>query len=167
MIESVLTKRKAKHVGEVGLFPDNAMAGDDLRPVSDGTEVMARWGSPRNIQLNKFMWALADKVSQNVDGLQDREDALEYLCVKARFMKTVLDPKTGKLEIRRKSTRRLSNEEFQRLIDRLVFIVCNEVIPSLDETALRAELEAMVGPRESKVSAPSREKSLDKSVGLE
>ena len=147
MIESVLTKRRAKFVGEIGLFADNAMAGDDLQPVSDGTEVLARWGSPRNLQLNKFMWALAAKVADNVDGLQDRDDALEFLCVKARFIKTVLNPQTGKLEIRRKSTRRLSNEEFHRLIDRLVFIVCNEIIPSLDETALRAELEAMVGPK--------------------
>lgn len=148
MIESFLTKRKAKFPGEVGLFPDNEMAAEDMQPIADGTEVTASYGSPKNLQLNKYMWALAAKVAQNVDGLQDREDAMEFMCVKARFMKTVLDPRTGKLEIRRKSTKRMSNEQLQRLVNRLVFVVCNEIIPSLDETALQAELLAMVTPKD-------------------
>lgn len=160
MIESTLTKRRARHIGEVGLFPDNVMAGEDLAPISDGTQVLAKYGSPKNLVLNNYMWALATIVADAVDGLHDKDDALEFLCVKARFMKTVLDPKTGKLEIRRKSTRRLSNEAFHRLLDRLVHVTITELIPNMDEGDLRREIERMVGieaPLEKMKAARIRE----------
>lgn len=145
MIETFLQKRQSLHAGEIGLFPSSQMAEEDLQLFTNGTEVEAQLRSPINIKLQRYMWALATLVGRSVEGCHDKEDGIELLCIKCRHMRHKLDPVTGKLEITRKKTRNMGNEALKRLVDRMIYVTCTEIIAGLEEGALRAELESMVG----------------------
>lgn len=143
-IETILRKRKASFKGEVGLFPDNEMADSDLRSISMDTDVLAKVGSPKNIQLQKYAWALATKITENTDRWLDKDDAMDWLKRQARFAKMVRNEKTNDMELVAKSMKRLSNEALQRLVNRFEFIVREHVLPGVSEKTLREEIEAMI-----------------------
>jgi len=145
MIATTLRKRGAQFKGEHGLFAVADFAEDDLRQIANGSDVLVRLTTPRNLKLLAYLWALATVVAESVDGLYDRDDAMEFLCVKAHYTRNVLDPRTGKLEIKRGSLSRLSNEAMKRLAERMKFIVVSELVPGMDEGALGKRLEEMVG----------------------
>jgi hypothetical protein len=110
-IEAFLTKRKARYVGEVGLFPDSALAAEDFAPIALGAEVRASLATERHAALLKYLWALCALVAQNGDRYRDREEAFDDLLLKAGHYEEVgYNPQTGELKIRRLSTRRLDNE---------------------------------------------------------
>lgn len=145
MIETILRKRPARHIGEQGLFAETEMASEDLALIGMNNDVTVKVVSEAAEQIRKFMWALATIVGRSVGGCHDKEDGMDLLCIKARHMTHKLDPVTGKLEIRRKSTLRIGGEAQLRLLHRMIYVTCTEIIAGLDEGALRAELEAMVG----------------------
>src|SRR5215813_137291 len=143
--DSILTKRRARHVGEIGLFPDNPMAEDDLALAKDGEEVVCRWYSVRNIEGLKYLWALVHKVAQNTDRYLDKDEAMEDLKIRAAFTKVIFNNKQGELEVRPKSLTKVTNEELRALTERIVQIVCNQIIPGMAPGDLRREVEKMVG----------------------
>lgn len=143
-IEVSLRKRKAKFHGEVGFYPDDPVAEDDCRALPLDTDAMHVISSPKNLALQRYLWALVTLVANNTEFFIDKDDAMEKLKLKARFAKLVQDPKTKKWELVPKSLKRLSNEQLQRLVNRILHIVISEIIPNMDEKALRKEIEEMV-----------------------
>lgn len=143
-VETILRKRPALFPKEVGLFPDNPMAAEDFQIISSGSDVFAKLSTPRNLQMLKYLWALATKVAESRDDILDKEDAMSILKRKAKFVKFALNPKTDEMELREKSLARLNNEAMQRLANRMVFITCSDIIPGIEEAALRDELLKMV-----------------------
>jgi len=77
--DTLLTKRRAHHAGELGFFPDNPMAEEDLLFVKDGDEVVVRWYSPRNLEGLKFLWGLVHKVAEATDRYLDKDEAMQDL----------------------------------------------------------------------------------------
>ncbi len=144
-IETILRKRPAAHAGEVGLFPSSEMADEDMSLIGMGNDVTVTVVSKAAETIRKFMWALATVVGRSVEGCHDKDDGMELLCVKCRHMTHKLDPVTGKMEIRRKSTLRIGGEVQLRLLKRMIYVTETEIIPGIDSSALRAELEKMVG----------------------
>ena len=71
-IHTTLTKRRAKYQGEVGFFPDNEMAQQDIAIATMGEEVMCSFSRPRNLEQLKYLWALVHKVSDNSDRWLDK-----------------------------------------------------------------------------------------------
>ena len=61
-----------------------------------------------------------------------------------RHVKIVVNPISGSAMMTRKSLR-IGQDEMSRLIDRMVFVTCSEIIPGLEEGKLRQEIAAMVG----------------------
>lgn len=114
-------------------------------PTTKGLLVTAK--SPRNLRQFRLAWALASKVADSVDFLQDRTDAMDWLKIKARHVKFLQDPRTGQVAIVPKSIAfaSLSQDAFARVFNRMIYITCSEIIPGLDEGKLRGEIEAMVG----------------------
>jgi hypothetical protein len=143
-VKTFLVKRRAKYVGEVGLFPSHEMAADDLALTSDGTEVLVKISSPKKLQQLKIAWALAQLVADNSDGRFDKDDAMNDLCKRAKFTKELEDPKTGKIEERRKSMEKLSEQAMQQLLNRFRFVTVSQIIPGLPDGTLREELLKMV-----------------------
>lgn len=145
MIEAALRKRPALYKGEVGLFACDEMAAEDMQLISNNSDVLVKMTTPKHLEQLRYIWALATKVSEACVGIYDKEDGINFLCTKARYMKFVVDPNTGEVELKRKSLSRVSAETLRRLTDRMVYITCSEIIPGLSEEALKGELAKMVG----------------------
>jgi len=113
----------------------------------EGADVLVVVRSRRNPDQHRFAWALASKVAEAC-GFFDPEDAMDFLKIKARHVRYVTDPRTGQIHLVPKSINFASctQAEFSRLINRMVWLVCSEILPGISEEELRAEVEAMVAP---------------------
>lgn len=145
-IEWSAVKRPAKMAGEIGLFPADAMAAEELDRIKDGAETLTSTKTPRNPRQHRLAWALAQKLAESVDTLHDRDDAMALLKIKARHVRWMSDPQTGSMwpVPQSISFASLSQEQFGRLFDRFVWIICNELVPGIDEDDLRREVLELV-----------------------
>lgn len=119
------------------------LSADDLAKVPADKDLLVTIRSPRNLAQLRFVWALAGKIADARADILDKDSAMDVLCEMARHVKIVFNPITGKAHITRKSISGLDAAAMSRLIDRMVFITCSEIIPGLDEGTLRDEIEAM------------------------
>ena len=144
-IESTLVKRRARYVGETGLFPTNPMASEDLALTGDGTEVMCSWYSPRNLKALNFLWGLVHKAQENTDYWSDRYKAMDWLKDRVGYVKPGRDPETREWVPRRpKSLKRISDQELRFLTDRIIDVICAEVMPGMKANDLKKEIEEML-----------------------
>jgi hypothetical protein len=142
-IETTLVKRAALYVGEIGFFPSNQMAADDIAPAKMGGEIVCSFYSPRNLESLKFLWALVHKVADNSPRWLDKDEAMEDLKFRARFACFVQNS-DGKVELRTKSLKRINDEELRILTDKIMDIVCQEILPGMKKNDLRKEIELML-----------------------
>jgi hypothetical protein len=145
-IETTLTKRRALYKGEIGFFPSSPLAEQDVALAKMDEELLCAFSSPRSLQQLKFLWALTQKVAENSDRFVDKDHAMEQLKIAAGHSRILFNEQTGELEVKPKSLRRLSFEQLRHLTDKIIDIVCSEIIPGMEENALRAEIETMIQP---------------------
>jgi len=156
VIETTLVKRRALYRGEVGLFPSTPMALEDINTVANEAEVMCGFYSPRHLEALKFLWALVDKTSQNSDRYLDKDEAMSDLKLRAGHSKLLYDDKTKKLELRPKSLKRISAEQLRQLTEKIITIICVEVLPGMEPNELRAEVEEMCKIKQESKHEPAR-----------
>lgn len=128
------------------LVPADDIAAEEMARLPENKATLVTARVPRNPRHHRLAWALAQKLSEMVDGLHDREDAMTYLKIKARHVDYLTDPKTGAVYLLPKSINFASLDQtaFSRLWDRMTWVVCNEIVPGLDEDALQREILDMV-----------------------
>lgn len=126
----------------------DAVSADEFSRVSATKELLVTIKAPRNPRQHRLAWALAQKIAEACDFLFDADDAMNWLKIKARHVRMIHDPRTGQVAIVPKSIAFASADQatFSRIFNRMVYVTCTEIIPGLDESALRAEIEAMVAP---------------------
>lgn len=129
------------------LVPLDEMSSEELARLPLKQQVLVTVRVPRNIRQHRLAWALATKVAEACEWLHDREDAMAWLKIKARHVRYIHDHHNGETQIVPKSIRfaALDQMGFDRVFKRMVYITVSEIIPGLDEEALRAEIESMVG----------------------
>jgi len=153
-VEMFMRKRGAKYVGERGLFIEQPIFEDDFNIIPMEGEVRASLSTERNAQMLKFIWALAGKIAENSEAFLDKDDVIENvpygLKCRAKHAKAVVDPETGEVAIKPLSLKRLDGEAFKRLLDRMVFVACRDIIPGMEPGKLTDEIEAMLTQRERK-----------------
>lgn len=125
------------------LEPVDQISADDLASIANGADLLVTVKSPKNIKQIRWMWALAQKIADAVEGIHDKDTAMDLLCERARHCKMVVSPVTGHLFLVRKSISRLDGAAISRLMNRMVFVTCAEIVPGLDEGQLRDEIESM------------------------
>ena len=143
-IDTTLVKRGALYKGEVGFFPTNEVAADDISAAKMNSEVVCTFYSPRTLEALKFLWALVHKVSENTDRYLDKDEAMSDLKLRAGYSKIAYDPKTKEMELRPKSLKRINDERLRQLTDKIIDIVCDEIIPGMKRNELRKEIEKML-----------------------
>jgi|SRR5215475_7421458 len=148
MIETTLVKRAALHKGEVGLFPNNPMAEEDVQPIGMGDEVMVTLRSERNLQALKFLWALVHKAADNSDHFLDKDHAMETLKIAVGYSKRVFDRNTETYEEKPRSLKRISEEKLRFITERIMDVICRDVLPGMEPNKLRQEIEEMLGVAE-------------------
>lgn len=142
-IETTLVKRPALYQGEVGFFPTNPMAWEDISPVKMGSEVVCSFYSPRNLESLKFLWALVHKTADNSNRWLDKDEAMLELKFRARFVKFVRNSK-GQMELRAKSLKRINEEQLRLLTEKIMDIIVQEILPGMKKNDLRKEIEEML-----------------------
>lgn len=145
------------------LVPVDEVSAEEIRLIPTTQDLLVTVKTPRNLRQFRLAWALAQKVSEAVDFLQDRDDAMAWLKIKARHVNMLQNPHTNQVAIIPKSIAfaSLGQDAFARIFNRMVYVTCTEIIPGLKDGDLRAELELMVGgdvptsAPQSPASAPS------------
>lgn len=127
------------------LEPVDQVSADDLASIPNDKDLLVTVKSPKNLKQLRFIWALAQKIADALDGY-DKDTAMDLLCEQSRHVKIVFHPVTGRAFVTRKSLSNLDGAALSRLINRMVYVACFEIVPGLDEGALRDEIEAMVAP---------------------
>ena len=138
------------------LVPTDEMSAEELHRLPLRQQVLVKVTAPRNLRQHKLAWALATKISEACDWLTDRESAMDWLKIKARHVRYIHNNYTGETQIVPKSIRfaALDQVGFDRVFRRMVYVTITEIIPGLDEAALRAEIESMVGIDQSPPPEP-------------
>lgn len=128
------------------LVPVDPISEDEVKLLPLDKDVLVTAKTPRSVKQHRLAWALADKIAEACDFLHDREDAMSWLKIKARHVKILQDPISGKVAIIPKSISfaSVNQQQFKRILDRMIFVTCSEIVPGLDEGKLRTELEMMV-----------------------
>ena len=147
MTEIIFTKRAARP-GEIGLFVDYPIWDEEWSSIRVGAEVVAECTVPETAKYRKFFYALVGKLADNVDWLNgDKEFAKEQLLLECRHATFHVDKLRGKTEIRPKTTRNLSSDQWIRLLRRASHAVSAKFIPGMSDNELKREIEAMIGER--------------------
>jgi hypothetical protein len=138
-INVIMVKRPARS-GEVGLFPDSAAGSEDLDRVKTGRSYMVSVSSPRTLEQNRYIWALATFVHENHHSLADKDEAMEYLKIKCRHYRLSYNPDTCRTNMVPKSLTEFDKQEFSQFINRAIHVICHEIFPGMNEEELRAEM---------------------------
>lgn len=146
-IHTTLTKRRARYPGEVGFFPDNPMAQEDIAVATMNEEVMCSFSRPRNLERLKYLWALVHKTADNSDRWLDKDEAMTDLKLRAGFARLVYDTKTREMVLRPKSLTRISDEALRLLTEKITGIILAEILPGMKANELRREIEDMLRDR--------------------
>jgi hypothetical protein len=159
MAEIAMTKRPAMHAGEMGLFIDSPIFEDDFANVRTKVGLQVKVTQPHNLKQFRLAWVLAGTIAKSgVLGDTDKEEAMAYLLKKAKHVKYVYNKhrEGEELEVVIKSIRwaQLEQDAFNRIFNRMIYIVVSEILPDMPEGELRAEVEKMAGVATPEPEAP-------------
>jgi hypothetical protein len=143
MTELILRKRQAR-AGEVGLFVESPIWESEWQSIRVGAEVVAECTVPETAKYRKFFHALCGLLAENCDWLTDKDDAKEKLLFECRHVTYHHDKLRGKTEIKAKTTRNLSSDEWIRLLKRASHAVTTKFIHGMPENDLTKEIERMI-----------------------
>lgn len=159
MAELVMRKRPAMHAGELGLFIDSEVFEEDFESIKSGSDVNVNATQSRNLKQMRLAWGLAGKIAKSgAAGDADKREVMDYLLMKAKHVRyvttTLRDGITETIPVP-KSIRFAALEQtaFNRIFNRMIFIVITELLPDVPEGVLRDEIEKMSG-----VTAPEPDK---------
>lgn len=128
------------------LRPVDQIGEEDLQRVKPGKQYMVRIvAAPKTANQMRFIRALAAKVAGGCGWLADATEATDYLKLKAGFFKVVKNKEGDMTFLVPKSYDDVDDvEEFSRLIDKMIHIICTEILPDFPAGQLRREVERMV-----------------------
>ena len=145
--EIVLRKRAAK-AGEIGLFCDAEIFVEEWQSIPRDVDVRAELSVPSTLKYMRFFRALCGLLAQNCDWLNgDPENAKEMLLLECRHATYHHDKLRGKTEIRPKTTKNLSADQWIRLLSRAKFAVEQKFLPGTPASSVKAEIEEMLKDR--------------------
>jgi len=144
MVELVLRKRVAK-AGEMGLFLETPAFQEEWDTLRVGSEILAECSVPETAQYRKFFYALCGKLADNCDWITDKEDAKEKLLLECRHVTYHFDHLRNRAEIKPKTTRKLTSDQWIRLLRRASHAVVTKFIPGMPENELKDEISQMIG----------------------
>jgi hypothetical protein len=145
--DTILMKRRARYQGEVGFFPDNEMSQADIAPATMNEEVIVTWYRPKTIERQRYLWGLVYKTWENTSLWMDHHEAMEDLKTRAHFTRMRWDSKEKTLRPYVKSMKRISDSELRVLTERIIDVICQEILPGMERADLRREVEEMFKPK--------------------
>jgi hypothetical protein len=150
MADLVMVKRGALRAGEVGLFIDSPAFEEEFETIRTGTELQVEATQPRNLKQMRLAWSMCGVIAKSgVLGDADRREVMNYLLLKAKHVRYVTNQHRGGIETTPvvKSIRFASMDQtaFNRLFNRMVYIIVSEIIPEMTDDEFRRQIEDMAG----------------------
>lgn len=147
MTDLVMRKRPGT-AGEVGLFVDSPVFEEDFGHVKMNAEVQVKATTPRSLRQLKFAWALATKIADACDWVETKEDCMDFMLIEAKHFRRIYDPLRGVAILKPKPTNfgAMDGTEYTRLLKRITYVAVTIMVPGMDDSALKAGIEAMIGP---------------------
>lgn len=150
MADLVMRKRPAMRAGELGLFIDAEAFEDEFASIKQGAEVTVTATQSRSIKQMRLAWSLAGKIAKSgALGDADQREVMNYLLKKAKHVRYIANQHRDGVEVEVivKSIRFASMEQtaFNRVFNRMVYVVLSEILPDMAEGELRDEIEKMAG----------------------
>ncbi len=145
--EIVLRKRAAK-AGEIGLFCDHEIFSEEWSSIPRDVDVKAELSVPSTLKYMRFFRALCGLLAQNCDWLNgDPEFAKEQLLLECRHATYHHDKLRNKTEIKAKTTRNLTADQWIRLLSRARFAVEQKFLPGTPTSAIKTQIEEMISEK--------------------
>ena len=130
-----------------GLVADDDAAREALRRVKQGEVVRATLVRPRSVRYHRRFFAMLTTVHQTCGDWPDVEALLRELKFRAGLVdvQRVVDRQTGEelatLQIPRSiAFHAMDDDEFRAFVERCIRIICEEMVPGLDDAVLREEV---------------------------
>lgn len=130
-----------------GFEPEDEAAHEALRRIPQGAVVAAEVRRPRNVKFHRMFFGLLQVVWQTCGDWQTVEQLLVELKFRVGHVdrQRVVDKSTGEVlaEIvlpRSIAFANLGEDEFHEFYERCVRVICEEMVPGLDDSVLREEV---------------------------
>lgn len=161
MADLVMRKRPAMHAGEVGLFIDTQVFEEEFGTIKQGVDVAVEAKQSRNLRQMRLAWGLCRKIADSgVLGDADTREVMNYLLKKCKHVKYIANTHRDGVEVEVivKSIRfaQMDQTAFDRLFNRMLFVITSEILPDMPEGELRAEVEKMSGVIAPEPEPPKR-----------
>jgi hypothetical protein len=123
------------------LWPADPVAGEIMRGLGQGKLCLVGVRVPRSIKQNRWIHWFLTKVLDNTDRFHDLEDLRDFLKIRSRMFRLRIMPDGSTvLELQSVSFGSMDQLIFQRVVNRWLWIVEHEILPDIDDTALRNEI---------------------------
>ncbi len=148
MSQEILLRKRAAKAGEIGLFLETPIFEEEWNSIPRDVDVRAELSVPSTLKYMRFFRALCGLLAQNCDWLNnDAEFAKEQLLLECRHVEYHVDKLRHKTEIRAKTTRNMTADEWIRLLARAKFHVEQKFLPGTPASSIKTEIEKMVEER--------------------
>ena len=157
----VMRKRPAMHAGEMGLFIDTQVFEEEFASIKQGVDVSVEAKQSRNLKQMRLAWGLCRKIADSgALGDADTREVMNYLLKKAKHVKYIANQHRDGVEVEVivKSIRFAAMEQtaFDRLFNRMLYIVTSEIIPEMPVGELRDLVEKLAGVETPEPAPPKR-----------
>jgi hypothetical protein len=124
-----------------GFYPADPLSAEYASGIPEGKQVLADVTRPRSPKQNRFVHALLHEIVKHTDEFFDVDDIKRHLKVRTRMFTTVVLP-DGRivLELEKTDFGSMDQIAFQRVWRRWAWVIKNEIVPGLDEEALRERI---------------------------
>jgi hypothetical protein len=148
MSQEILLRKRAAKAGEIGLFLETPVFEEEWNAIPRDVDVRAELSVPSTLKYMRFFRALCGLLAQNCDWLNgDPEFAKEQLLLECRHATYHHDKLRNKTEVRAKTTKNLSADQWIRLLGRARFAVEQKFLPGTPHSAIKNEIIKMIKDR--------------------
>ena len=128
------------------LEPCSLMDEEALNEFPEGKDLSVTVKRSRSLKQHRFFWGLLNKVTDNHEAYHKPEQLLLWLKIRLGYVDEV---KFHNEEIwwvaKSISFNAMGQDEFRKFFDSSLDLICGEIIPNMDKSALIYEVEEMLG----------------------
>lgn len=127
------------------LWPADPVAAEILRGIGQRKQCLVAIRVPRSVKQNRWIHALLTTVLNNTDRFADLADLRDFLKIRSKMFRLRIMPDGSTvLELQSIAFGSLDQLQFNRVVNRWLWIVEHEIIPDIDDASLRAEILAEI-----------------------
>ncbi|HEV3385466.1 MAG TPA: hypothetical protein VG097_11675 [Gemmata sp.] len=145
MSQEIHFRKRTGKAGEIGLFLETEVFENEWNSIPRGAEVRADVTVPATLKYMRFFRALCGLLAEQCEWLNnDAEFAKEQVLMECRHVTYHHDRLRGTTEIRAKTTRNLTADQWVRLIERAKYAVEHKFLPGTPVSSIREEIESTI-----------------------